>query len=360
MYDINKSTSYDINKTIQNIDTRIGNLYTELTNQSIDIENLETISSIESTALLNKIHEIKETLDNINTYAGENVARAFSMRSQYSGPEGSTALIEPTYGIATVPYNKTFSLNLNEFSKEEVLLNTRVKVEVEDDLITLFDDISLINIFDNNDQKVWIDKRAGTSNITYRITITLPKKILPTNIINSIEIKPFPLFGSSLNAATITAVDGKIIPIISSPIAQAENMKFNFPNVAANELFFEFIVPKSENGQDIVFGLRSINISNIKPNTEGKKYLILPLELENGKNFDIVVTPTFVSPNNTNDSISFKLSESTSVETGPFLNFNKGLPGRYKELYLIVGIEALSSNLPLLKTVFVEYKTRNE
>lgn len=252
-------TSDQFNNYIKKIKNKVNELYDKINENEQVIRSLENIIAKEAAAINTKIESL------VIKDSNNDIIPLSSLQNNYF-------TYNALYGTLSKSTTKQLNFNLTKFNKYDILKNVDLKVKFiqkgippnRDTIlkeISLFQDPSLINIFDARDGKVWSYELPVDSNdlVYVSVEITMPHKLINSDKINSIEIKPFPIYSFKLDNVKL---DNKTV--ITGSNSVIANKKYNFTEQRVRKISTNFIVTP-ENGV-ATFGLRNIYLEYEKIN----------------------------------------------------------------------------------------------
>lgn len=252
-------TSEQFNNYVKTIRNKINELYDKINDNEQVIRSLENIIAKEAAAINTKIESLvlKDTNNDI---------------IPLSSLQNSYFTYNALYGTLSKSTTKQLNFNLTKFNKYDIFKNVDLKVKFikkgispnADTIlkeISLFQDPSLINIFDARDGKVWsYELPVNSDDLVYvSVEITMPHKLINSDKINSIEIKPFPIYSFKLDNIKLDSTT-----VVTGNDSVIANNKYNFNEQRVRKITTNFIVTP-ENGIAI-FGLRNIYLEYEKIN----------------------------------------------------------------------------------------------
>jgi len=378
--DISSGASEDFNKLIKTIGydiTKVFNMANE--NEKATEQNMSVVVQ-ENLFLQRKVHELENTIASIQQTLGN---RSISSRYSYlyktfytldsvDMPQGEI-LHDAAYGVLTLPYSNNNKIPILKHPKEFLQKTLDIQVVINGETITMIDDPSLINIVDGDEGTFWVTTvKTGTNinSVDISVTINLPVKILPNLSINSIGIKPHPLYSMSLNDITyVNAANGTgyrlpTFPVSDNnpvPLQGIDNTKFVFPTIVTNSMTFSFTQPyyiQSGDVRTFVIGLRNIDLESLNV-TVGEASFVTEFKVPgDDKYFGAILEPEIITLNNEDytDAVVHELFYD-KTSTAPFV-FGSTIAADIDTVYIKTTIRRAGDIIPALKGMRLKYLSK--
>lgn len=375
--DLSGGTSKDFNKLVRSISYDITNVFNAANENEASTERNLNIIIQENLFLQRKIKDleskllsIEETLANKKNSTGYNsLYKTFRVSNGIESLDGQI-LHDPTYGIVTMPCSDSHRAPLLMYPKEFLARNIDIKVDILGKTIGMAEDPSLINLIDGNDSSFWISEAetsTDTDYIDFTVTINMPLKILPSLHINSVGIKPHPVY--SLTLSDIKYVDPgngieHRLPTFPSeeefpvPIRTMDNVKFMFPAITAGSVSFSFRQPYySQDGdtRKFVFGLRGIDLENLNVTKEEVSFITEFKIPGDAKTFSRILEPVTMTLNGESygDAVTHELYYD-KAGVAPFV-FGSNIASEINTVYLKTTLKRAGETIPAVRGLKLRY-----
>ena len=375
--DISNGTSRDFNKFIQSVSDDIVSVFNMANNNSeLTQKNMDLIIQ-ENLFLQRKIKELESMLYSIEQ-TNENKASGRELNTLYKtfytadDIEYMSDKIShnPSYGIITLPHSNIQKIPLSKYPKGFLRKNMDIKVEVDGTTYNIISDPDLINIIDGDDTTFWskvIEKDSSINQIDFSITINMPLRILSNLSINSIGIKPHPVYSISLNDIEYKDVEGTTeyrIPTFPTegeeaiPIQAIDNAKFIFPPIDTTSITFHFTQPYyvQENDKRLfVIGMRNIDLENIKVTSEEASFITTFKIPGDNQYFNHILEPSVITLNNQRyeSSITQELfRDKTGVQS---LLFGSDIGEDINTVYVKTTLKKIGDMIPAIRGIEIQY-----
>lgn len=381
--DITKGTSEDFNKLMKSITSDMSQVFnTANQNDQLIKKNHDALME-ENLFLYRKVKSLEEKMKTVEAavMAAQKATSEYKIyRTSFSGADmiNSTAMHDSTYGIVTLPYRDSHRSSISIYPREFLLKNIDIRVTYqaytgtnqtlgEEKTISLKDDPSLINIMDLDDTSFWtysVMDEAGASYVRFKVSISMPQKIVSSLFINSIGIKPHPIYSLTLNEVNYEDANTKEIKPVPSflieetpggettvkEIDDLDNTRLIFAPVMSTKV--EIVMSQKYYVKDgdmrkFIIGIRGIDIENIGITSQRASFvtrLDMPME---DQYFRKVMEPKVTTLNiNTSDLITHELLDSVDAEMP--LVFGADIGADYRTLYVRTTINANGEEIPAI------------
>ena len=394
--DITKGTSEDFNKLIKSFGIDISNVFNIANNNENQIKKNQDILIQENLFLYRKIKAIEEKMKTVMSAveAAQGITNDYKVyKTNFSGNGfyDMSVLHDTTYGVITLPYKDSQKSSISIYPKEFLLKNIDILVEYmkynssgevigQPEKITLATDQTLLNIIDIDDATFWshvITTDESVSNIDFTISINLPEKIVSNLFINSIGIKPHPIYSLTLkdvsyvdanNQQKVTIPNYPMVELpnktkVKKELSEIDNIKFMFPTVMASKIEIKMnqnLYVKAGEERKFIIGFRGIDIENINITSEQASFiteLTIPGEEQY---FRKVLEPRvypLIDSDNYGDLISHELLDSRDSEIP--LVFGSDIGAYYKTVYIRTTIRRDGETIPAIKGMEFSYIPKN-
>ena len=375
--DLSSGTSKDFNKLIRSISHDITNVFNiansneELVEQNMGViiqENLflqRRIKELESQLL-----SIEQTLASKANNEGYNYLYKTFYTADGIEYTGGQLYHDASYGMITLPHSNAQKIPFLKYPKEFLRKNIDIKVEALGTTYSLANEPSLLNIIDGDESSFWV-KQISTNNsvdyIDFTVTINMPLRILPSLSINSIGVKPHPMYSMTLqDIKYISSANGTENRLPSFPVNNGDavpmqaidNVKFMFSAVSATSVTFSFRQPYYiQNGDTRIFvlGVRNIDLENINITNEEASFITTFRIPGDNRYFLRVLEPTIgtLGGEAYGDSVIHELFYDRTSTT-PF-TFGSDIAADIDTVYIKTTIKRLGETIPAIKEIKLQY-----
>lgn len=374
--DISSGTSQDFNKLIRSVSYDITNVFNMANENEDTTEKNMSIVVQENLFLQRKIKELEDKLSSIEQSLiskadGEGynyMSKAFYTADNIEYTEGQL-LHDPSYGIVTLPYTNNQKIPLLQFPKEFLIKNIDIRADILGETINITNDPTLLNIIDGDETSFWVttvDTNNSVDYIDFSITINMPVRILPNLSLNSIGIKPHPMYSMTLKEVRYVSSSNNTeytLPTfpseeLSSSMQAIDNVRFIFPTVTTTSLIFSFRQPyyiQSGDVRKFVVGIRNIDLENINITNEEASFLTTFKIPGDSRYYLRVLEPTIITLNNEvyGDAVTHELfyDKQSSV---PF-SFGSDIGADINTVYIKTTIRRSGYSIPAIKGIRLRY-----
>ena len=385
--DISSGKSEDFNKLIKSIGSDITTVYNLYNDNEKLIEKNMDIVVLENIFLQKKIHELEGHLLSIEQSIasredGEgylSLHKTFYSSNDIEYNKG-TLEHDTSYGTLTLPNVSSQKIPFAKYSREFLKKNLEIKASIGDTVIDIANDPDLLNIVDGDDGSFWYididtsEQKWGLENnasyVDFDITIYLPMKLLPSLAINSIGIKPHPIYSTTLKDIQYAGVSDSTwtrLPTFPTeseepiPIESVGAAKFLFPAVSAKSLTFKFRQPhyRQENDARIfTIGIRSIDLESLNITSEEASFYTTFKIPGDNRYFLRVLEPTVVTLNNESydDAITHELFYDRIGTTS--FPFSSDIIADIDTIYINTTIKRTGDKIPAIKGIKLQYLSK--
>lgn len=379
--DLSNGSSADFNKLIRSISSDIVTVF-NMANQSEEAakKNLSIITQ-ENLFLQRRIKELEEKLTSIE--------KTISARA--NNREGYSALCktfytaddieyisdhiyhDATYGIITLPHSNINKIPFSKYPRDFLKKNIDIITKINGTAYNVANDPDLINIIDGDDSTFWvkvIETGSDTDYIDFSVTINMPLRIMSSLTVNSIGIKPHPVYSMTLTDITYTGTNGTEYRIPTYPVDKNEdplpiqaidNVKFMFPVIEATSLTFNLRQPYYIQNNDkrlFVIGFRGIDIESISITREEASFITAFRIPADNKYFARVLEPVTMTLNDEDysDAITHELYyDRTGVAPFPF---NSDISADINTIYIKTTLRHTGEIIPAIRGIEIRYMAR--
>lgn len=390
--DISKGISADFNKLIKSFTTDIINVFNATNKNEEAIKKNQDALIQENLFLQRKIKELEEKMKTVEAAVNkvQGKSNVYKMYKTFYTAEsivsGPLYHHDPDYGIITIPYKDQQSLSLSQYPIEFLRKNIDLLVEYRlidgsgeqigpTTTITLNDNPELINILDKNNSTYWFESIIVGDNIysiDFKVIINMPLRIIPNIFVNSVGIKPHPIYSLTLkdikytdansnNSYRLPTYPTEIIgnETVAKPIEDLENIKFMFPTIATNKLEFTFSQPyyiQSGDKRIFIIGLKGIDIENMSITSEEASFII-KLELPGeGRHFSTILEPSVIPLTDGIDYGDLVTHELIyDLRTGATFPFGSQIASNRNEVYIKTTIRRDGEYIPAIRGLEIGY-----
>jgi hypothetical protein len=338
----------------------------------------------ENLFLQKKIHELEDQLKAIEqTISARNDGQEYSYLNKtfYTADDieynDGTLAHDASYGIVTLPNTNTQKIPFLRYSKEFLKKNLDIKATVGNVTIDMANDPSLLNIVDGDDSSFWYievntseQKWGLTSDASFAdftVTINMPLKMLPSLTINSIGVKPHPIYSTALrDIKYISAANGSENRVLTFPveldtavpIEAVDSAKFMFPAVNTKSVTFYFRQPyyrQNKDSRTFIIGIRSIDLESLNVTSEEASFITAFKIPGDNRYFLRVLEPTVSTLNNESydDAIIHELFYDR-VGTTPF-PFGSDIIADIDTVYIKTTLRRTGDKVPAVKGIQLQY-----
>lgn len=382
--DISAGKSEDFNKLIRSIGSDITTVFNMSNSNDKLIEQNADVVIQENLFLQKKIHELEDQLKAIEqTISARNDGQEYSYLNKtfYTADDieynDGTLAHDASYGIVTLPNTNTQKIPFLRYSKEFLKKNLDIKATVGNVTIDMANDPSLLNIVDGDDSSFWYievntseQKWGLTSDASFAdftVTINMPMKMLPSLTINSIGVKPHPIYSTALrDIKYISAANGSENRVLTFPveldtavpIEAVDSAKFMFPAVNTKSVTFYFRQPyyrQNKDSRTFIIGIRSIDLESLNVTSEEASFITAFKIPGDNRYFLRVLEPTVSTLNNESydDAIIHELFYDR-VGTTPF-PFGSDIIADIDTVYIKTTLRRTGDKVPAVKGIQLQY-----
>jgi hypothetical protein len=382
--DISSGKSEEFNKLIRAIGNDITTVF-NMSNSSTQLANQNTNVIVQENLFLQKrVQELEEQLASIE--------RTMSVRSNGQGynflyktfytaegieyNEGSVAH-DTTYGVITLPNTNTQKIPFLKYSKEFLKKNLDIKATIGNVTIDMANDPNLINIIDGDDATFWFtevntnEQKWGLASdapyVDYTVTINMPMKLLSSLTVNSVGVKPHPMYSTTLrDIKYIDVANGTESRIATfptnlsdpQPIESVDSAKFMFPTINTKSITFYFRQPYYKQDKDsrvFIIGIRNLDLESINVTSEQASFMTEFRIPGDNRYFLRVLEPETVTLNNENygDAVIHELFYD-KVGTTPF-PFGSDIIADIDTIYIKTTLKRTGDSIPAIRGIRLQY-----
>lgn len=384
--DITKGTSEDFNKLIRSFGVDISNAFSMTNNNESQIRKNQDILIQENLFLYRKIKSVEEKMSTVMSAveATQGITSNYKIHKTNFSGEGLhdvSAFHDSVYGMITLPYTDSQKASINMYPRDFLLKNIDILVEYrqyngdnelieEPKEITLATDPTLLNLVDLDDSTFWsyiIETEEEVSRIDFTVSIVIPKKLVSNLFVNSIGIKPHPIYSLTLKEISyIDANNQEKVTIPSYPmeelpnniktkkeIEELDNIKFMFPAVMTSKIEIEMSQKtyiKAGDEKKFVIGFKGIDIENMSVTSEEASFITEITIPGEERYFQKVLEPKvhpLVQREDYSDLIYHELLDSRDSEVP--LIFGSNIGAYYKTMYVRTTIKKGGETIPAIK-----------
>lgn len=394
--DITKGTSEDFNKLMKSFAIDLSNVFEVANENEASIKKNHDALIEENLFLYRKIKSLEEKMSAVTAacevaQGATNNYKIYKTSFSGQGISDASTFHDSVYGVMTLPYKDSQQSSINIYPREFLIKNIDVIVEYsrydgsgvkvgETEYVTLSEDPSLINIIDLDNASFWshvVEADQSVARVDFKLSITLPRKIVSSLFVNAIGIKPHPIYSLTLkNLSYIDAntKENKTIPnypMIANEdktfsrreIGELDNIKFMFPAVMASKIEAEFTQSfyiKAGERRKFVIGLRGVDIENMNITSERASFITELNIPGDEKYFRKVLEPTvypLIDGDDYGDLVTHELLDRKDAEIP--LVFGSDIGAYYKTLYVRTTLKRDGETIPAIKGIEFGYVPKN-
>lgn len=387
--DLSRGTSQDFNLIVKSISSDITNAFNAVNdNQERLLENQDTLIQ-ENLFLRKKVDELLNHMQEIEALYENRQYKIFKTYSSSSEIMNSGAHHDTEYGILTLPYRDSQKSHINLYPKEFLLKNIQITLTywgvnaegttvTEEFQLTSSREPNLINILNYEPSSIWtktLEMPEEVTKVYANLQVKLPQRILTTLFINSLGIKPHPLYSMDLHKIEYVDANNLLTNLIStyptemaysevvpSVVSEIGNVRFMFPAVMANEISiflsqgYSF---KAGEKKHFVIGLKAVDIENMSITSEQESFVTELRVPTQGVFFKRIMAPKAISAIDNIDLrglITHELYMGKN-DTEPF-SFGREINADKTTVYIKTTIRRDGETIPALKGMEFSYEPK--
>lgn len=383
--DISSGTSQDFNKLIRSVSYDITNVFNMAnSNEKLTEQNMSVIIQ-ENLFLQRRIKELEDKITSIEqTMASRvnSIGYNYLYKTFYTADdvEFSPGLVfhDASYGIITLPHTNAQKIPLLKYPREFLKKNIDIKVSVLGKTISMATDPTLLNIIDGDEASFWVTEvdtgdpkwgplPADTTYVDFTVTINMPLRILPSLAINSVGVKPHPMYSAALQDIKYIGAANSIeyrlptFPVSGGnpvDIQAVDSVKFMFPTITTSSMTFSFRQPyyiQTGDTRKFVIGIRNIDLENVNVTNEEASFITVFKTPGDNRYFLRVLEPTAITLNDESygDAITHELFYDRN-STIPFA-FGSDINADINTVYIKTTVKRTGDIIPAIRGIKLQY-----
>lgn len=392
------SSSVEFNKLRNDMHYDLVQLYNVANRHDEEIRTNMDVLVRENFFLQNKVVELENLLDKIQTdlmYKSQGLKKQRLIKSFYSleglsDSKGPEALVNPMYGYLSIPYKESSSKLSYIASDDAVVIPDSLEVRAmeSNDVEPLastgnynyytVEDKNIYRAFDKDRNTFWVHTSSfpedSRVNEVYGILhIKLPLDAINNIYANTLTINPFPEYSMTIRDIQYKGFNEQWYRLpnypttkysgnIESPveIQNAGKLFFSFPRTEITEIQILFTQPywfANQGKRDFVYGFQEIEV-DYRIIGGGTAEIVSEFSLEGStKRFSVIQKPTVIplmgSTKEINDLVEHKLYYNKDL-TNEF-SFGNEIMAPIQKVYVKTTLKSHNDVAPMIRQINLDY-----